>query len=320
MAISNPIDFLENKSEEALTDIARRTGEVLCQNTLSKADRCVAEQIGRYLAMNAVDRVRCELSQAIRHAKHLPRDFAMMLAHDIDSVACPFLEVTQVFSDTDWQSLMLTVRKEARLSIARRSVLTESMALTLAEIGEMEVVETLLENPSAPIAETASLAILERFSTRQEIMDKLAQRTELLTQIAVKLVHLVSTAIRENLEKRYELQDFTDPIVVEAETSAILRTIDGMPAEELQPVAKMLQHDGILKPNLLLAALRDGKTDFLVAALAVQARRDIKHVKRVLDCAKLADIKYLLKDAHIPGPLHINFWKEIERVRLRTPF
>lgn len=89
----------------------------------------------------------------------------MMLAHDVDSVACPFLEVTDVFSETDWQSLILTISRNPRISVARRVSMPDSLALSLAEIGDSVVAETLVENASAPMNAAVCDTLLQRFET-----------------------------------------------------------------------------------------------------------------------------------------------------------
>lgn len=320
MELLDPKKILDEKDEEAQVAIARRTGDILCQDSLSEIDRRVSEEIARVLVSRAVERVRSELSKAIRYAKYLPRDLAITLAHDIESVACPFLEVTRVFGDAEWQSLILTVSKEARLSIAGRSEMTERVALALAETGEPEVVEVLLSNSSAPMDGPVGPVILERFSSTQRIMDKLGQRPDLLMNVAVKLVRLVSAAVRDELTKKYKLEDYTVPIVAEAEAAAILETVDGVPAEGLQRIAEQFQREGILKPLFLFTALRRKKYSFFVASLAALSGQEVSIVRNTLNVAELEVVNDLLKRTAIPSFLHLDVWTEIQQARKREPF
>ena len=103
------------------------------------------------IARDVAEQVRCALSNAIRNAHHLPRPLAMMLAHDVDSVACPFLEVTEVFTEADWQSLILTISRNASVAVARRENMPDSLALALAGIGDLVVAEPPVENAAAPM-------------------------------------------------------------------------------------------------------------------------------------------------------------------------
>jgi len=144
-------DQLPGLDDAARALVAGRVGAVLSAETTSPADRLAAEMLAQDIARDVVEQVRCALSNAIRNAHHLPRPLAMMLAHDVDSVACPFLEVTEVFTEADWQSLILTISRNARVSVARRENMPDSLALSLAEIGDSVVAETLVENAAAPM-------------------------------------------------------------------------------------------------------------------------------------------------------------------------
>ena len=134
MQALNPDSFLNGKDEETRMLIAQRTGSCLGNDVLPEADRRAAEILAHGLAEDTIERVRCALSKAIRHAKHLPRHLALKLAHDVDSVSCPFLEVTEVFSDGDLQQLLLTISRTAQVAVARRQLMTESLTVSLAEL------------------------------------------------------------------------------------------------------------------------------------------------------------------------------------------
>ncbi len=140
MQIFKTHDFVNSQGEEARVQIALRTGSSLAHDDISEADRRAAELIAYVLAEDAIERVRIELSKAIRHAKHLPRDLALKLAHDVDSVSCPFLEVTEVFSECDWQQLVLTISRNAQVAVARRSSISDADQIVV--LNEGKVVET----------------------------------------------------------------------------------------------------------------------------------------------------------------------------------
>ena len=83
-----PESLLTGKEEDARIQIAGRVGDSLSVDDLATADRRAAELLARALADDAIENVRVALSKAIARAKHLPRDLALKLAHDVDSVAC----------------------------------------------------------------------------------------------------------------------------------------------------------------------------------------------------------------------------------------
>jgi len=158
-------DQLPGLDDAARALVAGRVGAVLSAETTSPADRLAAEMLAQDIARDVVEQVRYALSNAIRNTHHLPRPLAMMLAHDVDSVACPFLEVTEMFTEADWQSLILTISRNARITVARRENMPDSLALSLAEIGDSVVAETLVENAVAPMTAVVCDTLLQRFES-----------------------------------------------------------------------------------------------------------------------------------------------------------
>lgn len=301
--------------DDGRVQIAGRVGSVLAEDATPVADRRAAELLAQDLAKDAIERVRSALSDAIKHASHLPRPLAMMLAHDVDSVACPFLEVTDVFSDTDWQSLILTISRNARISVARRASLPDSLALSLAEMGDSVVAETLVSNAATPMNVAVCDTLLQRFESEIWVLDKMAEREDLLADIVTRLVLKVSAAAQAKLAAAYQMEDFTAPVAAEAESAAVLKTVATLSRKDLVGAAETLHAGQRLTPFLLLDALRDGQLAFLEAALSVISSRSIEHVRSVLERADATTVAGLLETAGVPATMLDDFRTGIEAVR-----
>ncbi|HSR72956.1 MAG TPA: DUF2336 domain-containing protein, partial [Kiloniellales bacterium] len=217
--------LLADKSAEQRAQLAGTVANRLNASGISMRDRRAAEELARQLAEDAIDLVRQELSRAVRHSKSLPRDVAMRIAHDFDSIACPFLEVTEVFSEVDWQQLVLTVSRSARVAIARRPDLTEDVVGTLLQVGDAVVAETLAGNTRAPLSDPACRLIMDRFADSPWVLESLADRPSLPPEIALHLIRKVSGAARRKLAERYKLPEATDSTVADAANQAILRLV-----------------------------------------------------------------------------------------------
>jgi uncharacterized protein (DUF2336 family) len=315
MSVQQILSQLEGKDEEACLHIAQRVGSHLCDEVLPQADRRAAELLARALADEAIESVRSELSKAIARARHLPRDLALKLAHDVDSVSCPFLEATEVFSDSDWQQLLLTITRGARNAVAKRASMSEELAGALAQIGESMVAETLIENPAAPMTRSICYTLMDRFSSEIWVLDKLAQRSDLISEIAMKLTTIVSAVAREKLRKVYNLPELTAPLAAEAETGALLQVARKTHSSDMMITAETLKKKGKLDPPLVFKALQNGQLDFLEAALSVLAERSIEHVRSVVLRAGEDAVRQLLFRATIPDDLHRKFWDELESFR-----
>ena len=308
-------EHLTGMDEGARIAVAQRVGSCLAVDDIAAADRKAAEMLAQNLAKDAIEQVRAALSTAIREAKHLPRELAMMLAHDVDSVACPFLEVTDVFSDADWQSLILTISRSARVAVAKRESLSEALALSLAELGDSVVAETLVENPKAPMGAAVCDVLLDRFTSEIWVIDKLADRDDLLGDIVVKLTTRVSAAAREKLSATYQLDDFTAPVAAEAETAAILSSVKSLSAKDVLAAVETLHGDKRLTSSLLLAAARDGQSAFFEVGLSVVSGRSLTHVRSVLERADETTVRGLFEKTGVPENLMEEFWAEIEILR-----
>lgn len=311
----DPQELLSGMDDEARAQIAQRVGASLSGEELPAADYRAAELLAYNLARDAIEQVRVALSDAVRRASSLPRDLALTIAHDVDAVACPFLEVTEVFSESEWQSLILTISRGARIAVARRENLSDGLTLSLAEIGDSVVAETLIENRSAPMGETVCDTLLERFASEIWVVDKLADRDDLLGDVVVKLVSRVSEAARQKLAATYDLDDFTAPLAAEAETAAILNSMRALTVTDLIAAAETLHNDKKLTPSLLLAAARDGQPAFFEVGLSVVSGRSLTHVRSVLERADEKTVRGLFTKTGVPDYLMEEFWAQVENLR-----
>ena len=271
------------------------------------SDRRAAETLARELAGDAIEVVRRELSKAVRENRFLPRDIAMKIARDVDSVACPFLEVTEVFSEADWQTLILNASTPGRVAISRRVRLSEPMVNTLAEVGDAEVAEALLENHHAPIKRHGFTILIQRFPDSPSVLERMVARKWLPADVAVALVSKVSEAAREQLAQRYGIVDFTDLTASEARGDEHLKVIQSAPAEEMLGYAESLNRTGELGPAFLLKALRMGMLEFVEHALALRAEIPVQSTRLLLRSGSRDAITRLCEKAGVPKSLWSDF-------------
>lgn len=307
--------LIGGKDEDTRTQIAERVGECLSSEDLPQADRRAAEMLARELVQDAILRVRRALSMAVRHAKHLPRDIALTIVHDVDSIACPFLAATDVFSDEDWSQLLLTISRGARATVAKRSPLREAIAQGLSGIGDSLVADSLILNPATPMTRPVCETLLDRFETEVEVLDKLALRDDLVTDIAVKLTRCVSDAARDKLCRTYNIAGSLGPVAEEAAVGAIIELLKDTSDDDLMIVVQTLKDDNKLTPTVLLKALGAGHTEFLEVALEVLSGRTAAHVRSVIRRADETAVSQLLGRADIPTAMHPDFWDTISTQR-----
>ena len=132
--------------------------------------------------------------------------------------------------------------------------MNDGLACLLAEMGDSVVAETLIENPHAPMSAAVCDVLLDRFAPEIWVIDKLADRDDLLADIVVRLLSQVSAAAREKLAATYMRDDLTDSLAMDAETAALLDSIKSLTTTDLVAAAETLHGNNRLTLHLLLAA------------------------------------------------------------------
>ncbi len=309
--------LLDGKDEGARCEIARRVGQRLIVTDISDADRRAAETLARALTTDAIERVRHALSETVRHAPHLPKDIALKIAHDVDAVAVPFLETTEVFSNSDWQQLVLTLSRGALVAVSGRSSMPEFLALRLAELGDSVVAGSLLENAATPMTEPVCHTIIDRFEAEMWVLDKLADRGDLIAGIAAALTLKVSRMAREKLMQTYDLEEISGTVMSDAETASLVQLVTETGGENMLALARRFKQEHKLTPGLTLAALRSGSLEFCGAALSLLSETRFEHVRSVILRADAATVIRLLAKAGVSKNAQDEFWAEIEAARAR---
>lgn len=300
------LGMLRDKSDDARRVVAADVGARL-ESARAEHERRAAEELARVLAEDAIEAVRVALAVSVRQCRYLPRDVALRLAHDVEAVAAPFLEVTEVFSEADLQQLALTVLEGAQAAIARRRDLPESVSHTLAEIGAARTIESLLANPSAQLGDAALSAVIFRFEHGQPwVLEKLADRPALPARIAARLIGRVSEAASRKLAERYQLPDYTEPLVAQARTAAVLKVAEAQPRRALAEMLQDMHKRGELSPFVVLRALRQGHYDFVEIGLALRAQILPDSARKLMSGGGFAARRLCYK-AGIPEALHKDF-------------
>jgi len=309
--------LFDGKDEGARCEIARRVGERLAVTDLSDVDRRAAETLARALTADAIERVRRALSETVRHAPLLPKDIALKIAHDVDSVAVPFLEITEVFSDSDWRQLVLTISRGALVAVSGRSPMPEFLALHLAELGDSVVAGSLIENPATPMTKPVCHTMIDRFEAEVWVLDKMACRGDLIADIAAALTLKVSGVVRERLIRTYGLEAASGTVMSDAETASLVDLVTETDGANMLALARRLKQEYKLTPGLTLAALRGGSLEFCEAALSLLSESRFEHVSSVIRRADAVTVIRLLAKASVPETARDEFWTEIEAARAR---
>ena len=237
---------------------------------LSDSERRLAEEIVRVMAQDASRTVREALSASVKMSKQLPHDVAVRLAKDIDEVALPILEFSEVLTDTDLIDIVRNTAEGKQQAVARRDGLSGTVSDALVETDNPAVVEVLVGNPGAEISDSTLSRVVDRFGEIEAIQNPLAHRASLPLTVAERLVARVSDSLRDHLMAQHDLSaDTATDLLLAARERATMGLADGIDDDDrLSSLVDQLATGGRLSPSLILRSLCMGDTKFFEFALA----------------------------------------------------
>jgi len=120
---------------------------------LGEEDREAAAEVLRLMAADAAELVRRALSVTLKNSPLLPREVALKLASDVESVALPLISHSPVFTDEDLCDIVRAMGEVKQIAVARRPVLSERVTSTLADHAGPEAVKAAVSNDNATFTE-----------------------------------------------------------------------------------------------------------------------------------------------------------------------
>ena len=176
---------------------------------------------------------------------------------------------------------------------------------------------TLVENPAAPMTREVCFTLIDRFEDSPALLDKLAERDSLNSEIVVRLIEMVSAAVRDKLVETYDLENHTGPIVTEAELAAILDIIRDMPEPDLRSWLLKLKKQGSLTGSFLLMAIREDALAVFETSLSVLSGERSERSRTVVRHEGRESVIKLLNSAQIPSAMYKDLWIAIQEIRTR---
>jgi len=199
--------LLSDKSTRAQMDVIEKLTEQYAaegRDALSPEQMTIANDIFRLLMTRAEVTVRALLAMNLSQINKLPPDIVKQMANDVNEVASPVLQYSDVLSDEDLTIIINSMVDTEKLkAIAQRASVSENLADILVSTHIDPVVSTLVHNDGAHITEKTFEEIAQHHSESNEVMESLLDRTFVPVVIVEKVIARLSDAMRQNLEKKY---------------------------------------------------------------------------------------------------------------------
>jgi uncharacterized protein (DUF2336 family) len=275
--------LLATPSADLRSELSEKVGAMVSDPHLAPQEIALAHDIIRILAFDVEEQVRASLSRSLRHAHALPKDIALRLANDVDTVALPMLADSLMLSDEDLIDIVRGGATAKQIAIAGRVNLAESVSEAIVDHAGVPAIVTLMNNRTARISESSLLRAHERFPGSERVSRAMIFRETLPITVAERLATMVSKELQDHLVRHHDLSPhLAADIVLTSREHAMIRLSAGASDQDLWQMITQMEHNGRLTSTLLLRAICTGDIAFFEVAIAVKADIPLENAQALI--------------------------------------
>ena len=152
--------LLTDPSPATRANAAEAVATAFSNGALSERERRIAIDILELLSHDVAQRVREAVSEHLKKSQLLPRSVAITLARDVESVALPVIEHSQVLNDDDLIAIIHGHNGAKQIAIAKRETVSPLVTDALAETANRDVVGAKFGNKRAEKFETPNNKVM----------------------------------------------------------------------------------------------------------------------------------------------------------------
>ena len=281
---------------------AERLGSKVAEGTLTAAERQAAEQVLRVMLDGAAVQVRKVLAETLKDSHFLPHDIAVALANDVESVAIPVLQFSEVLSDEDLIAVVRAGAPSKQIAIAGRAEVSTELAGALIQTDNNLAVATLVGNMGARLDEALIERAATRFGSDERVTQQLAKRPNLPVSVAERLVHFTLESLRAYIARRTDMPEavITQIVLKTREQVTVDLRSAHFPAEEALELVQHLHAARRLTPSLILRALCVGDIGLFEAAMSELAGIAVHNARLLIHDAGQLGFKSLYDRTGLP--------------------
>ena len=296
--------LLSEPSVETRAELAAKMAQEIDSTHLTPGELAIAQDIARLMARDVAENVRRALAESLRRARHLPRDVALRLAHDVEAVALPILADSPVLAEADLIAILRQAGPTRQQVIAARSDVSEPVADALITAADESAVVVLFDNKAARIGEPSLHRAVDRFSDSDAVKAGMVHRASLPVTVAERLVVLVSEELRGYLLSHHTLPpSVAADLVLQSREKSIIGLSMRASRHELETLIRQMEQHHRLTPSLILRAVCMGDLAFFETALAVRTRVPSENAQVLLRDAGGNGMASLYRKAGLPESL-----------------
>lgn len=306
----------DDSSPQRRSVLAMKIGHEIQDGSLSESEQDLAIAICQKLAEDVETTVRQSLSQALKKATEIPHDLALKLAQDVLDVSLPILEFNTLLSDHELMEIVEQGESERQLAISKRAHMSPALSHSLCSHGDEAVVDSVLQNDGAEIADNTYDLVLDRFEQSQAIHASLATRQQLPPHVLDRLVDVISDQLKAHLLTHQNLSPLlTERVILESREDAKRRLLrNPLSKRDAEKLVITLDNKGKLTPELIFRALEVGDRPFFEFAMARRVGIDVQAARTLIKDPGEKGFAALYKKAKLPARdfTAINYLVDVE--------
>jgi uncharacterized protein (DUF2336 family) len=253
------------------------------EGRLSERERSLMAQILSQIIHEVEMSVRRDLAERLAGEEKAPHELIVTLANDEIDIAHSILQNSGVLDDADLIEIVKHRTHEHRLTVAMRGPLSEDVSQALVDIGETDVIETLLENHDAEISRRTMDYLVAESQRVDSFQQPLLRRPDLPATLAHRMFWWVSAALREYILASYKVDETELDTMIHDTTSKVKSVpADRSAYADAEFVVSELADRGRLDGRFLVQCLRRGRIAAFTVGLAKMADVDVGLVRHIM--------------------------------------
>ncbi len=298
-------NLLSDPSAETRAQTAAKLAIQFDQGDLSSSERAMAEEIFRIMVKDAEVRVREALAVNLKENPNVPHDVAITLAKDVDQVALPVLQFSELLSDEDLVQIVRSQSPAKQKAIASRPFVSAAVADAIVEGADKDAVVTLVSNEGAELTESSLGKVIDKYGADEAVQRPMVERTALPVTIVERLVHQVSEHLREHLLTHHEMPPaMAADLILQARERATISLSTDSTEEDVERLVNQLYANGRLTPSIVLRALCMGDMKFFEYAMARRVGIPVLNARMLIHDSGVLGLDGLYGKSGMPRSLY----------------
>ncbi|WP_343564992.1 DUF2336 domain-containing protein [Kiloniella sp. b19] len=303
LSASDVAKLLSDPSADNRVETTKKIATHFDEHRFSEAEREIAEDIFRALVKDAEVRVREAIAVNLQNSTDLPRDVAVALAKDVDSVSLPVLKSSEVLTDEDLISILNGQSESKASAIAQRPQVSDAVSSAVIDTGHEMAVAHLVSNEGADLNEQHFERVSSEFEASELVNASMTSRPSLPPAVASKLMTSLSERLENYFKEKMALSstEASSLVLQVRERATVTLLEEGSSDNQLAELVRELYNKGELTASLLLRAICNGDFRFFEFALARLAGIPLMNAHKLIYDKGGLGIQALIQKCGLPN-------------------